>query len=226
MITMTPLELEQVFVAGQTLTLVLSEDDAPLPSLVEEVETDRLWVAMPLQAGSYLPLPTGVALTVRLLSPQGLFVLPAVVRGCRLQPAPMLELEPTGPIECIQRRRHARLQLILMPNRATVIAPDGSETRLPASIVNLSSGGALVRTRQPLAIGQHLHLIVELPPPGGSVDVVGEILRVTVQRAERGRYYDASLRFVALTDHDRDCITKFIFHVQARQARQQTGDLA
>ena len=226
MLTLTPLALGQIFSLGLALSLDFDHDGRreQLLSCVEDLVDDRLWVAMPQRAGVFLPLAVGTPVAVQVKREDGLYVLPTRVHGCRLQPCPMLELIPTGAIERHQRRQHARLQLILVPTLAALRNDDGTETRLPATIVNISAGGALVRTRQALEVGRRLHLVVELPPPGGLIDTRAEILRVVVQRAERGAYFEANARFLSPSDSDRDRITRFIFHVQARLARREQAD--
>lgn len=225
--TILPLALDQVFDVGLALSLEFADGGSRvhLLSRVENVAGDRLWVAMPMRAGMFIPLPVSTPVSVQIKREDALYVLPARVQGCRLQPCPMLELIPTGEIDRQQRRRHVRLQIVLVPALAALVADDGTETRLPATVVNVSGGGALVRTRQTIEVGQRLRLAIELPPPGGPIDCLSEILRVTVQRAERGYYYEASTHFLDLADRERDRITKFIFHFQSRMARREQGDL-
>jgi c-di-GMP-binding flagellar brake protein YcgR len=153
-------------------------------------------------------------------------MLPAQVRTRHMRPLPMLELVPTGPIQRGQQREHVRLRLTLAPSSVTVLHPDQTETRLQATIINISAGGVLIRVRHPIQVGQQIRLRVELPEAAGVIGAVAEVLRVEAHHSDRGNHYDAGCRFLDLNERTRDLIIKFIFRYQARLARQGTGKLA
>jgi c-di-GMP-binding flagellar brake protein YcgR len=218
--------LDHIFGLGLTISLEYDEGSTTqfMLSRVEEVEPDCLWVAMPMRAAMFVPLPIGTPVIVHIKREDAVYTLHTRVSGRRLQPAPMLELRATGEVQRRQQREYARLRITLIPTSAAVIEADGSERRLAATIVNLSAGGVFLRTRQSIEVGQRVRLAVDLPTPGGPITGLVEVLRVDVRRAERGRFVEAGCAFLDLSDHDRDLVTKFIFRFQTRPPRSGAGD--
>jgi c-di-GMP-binding flagellar brake protein YcgR len=219
--------LGQTFSPGLSIALEFEEDNLTqhLLSQVEEVDNGRLWVTMPARQTTFLALPIDTAVMLHVRREEGAFALRARVVGCRWHPAPVLELASIGEVMRRPPREYVRLRVTLIPTRAIVLDDDGAATRLAATIVNLSAGGVLLRSRQALRPGQEVHLTVELPPASGVITATARVLRVDLRRAERGVYYDAGCSFVALTETDRDLITRFIFRGQARQ-RQESASLS
>jgi len=218
--------LEQIFTISLAISLEFEEGDTNqfVLSRVEDVRDDRLWVAMPMRAGMFLPLPVDTRVVVHIKREDASYALRTRVVGRRLQPTPMLELLAISDVQRQQRRQYVRLQIVLIPTHAAIVGDDGTETRVAATIINISAGGVLLRSRQPLAVGQHVRLAVELPAPCGSIGAVAKVVRVDIRRSDRGHFYEAGCAFVDLTDRDRDLITKFIFRFQTRQ-RQETTPL-
>jgi c-di-GMP-binding flagellar brake protein YcgR len=217
-------KFDQVFAISLAISLEFEERETPqfLLSRVEDIDEDRLWVAMPMRAGMFMPLPVDTPVFAHIKKDDATYTLRTRVVARRLQPTPMLELLALGDVERRQQRQYVRLQIVLMPTLAAVIGDDGAETRLAATIVNLSAGGVMLRTRQPVEVGQRIRLNVDMPAPGGAISATTTVLRVDSRRAERGHYYEAGCTFDELTDRDRDLITKFIFRAQVRQ-RQESG---
>jgi c-di-GMP-binding flagellar brake protein YcgR len=220
--------LSKVFPIGQSVALEFEQGDTPQSALtrVEDIAEQSVLVAMPMRASMLIPLPPGTEVVLHAKRDDAAYMLPARVKTRLMQPVPMLDLVPTGPIQRGQQREHVRLRLMLTPSSATVLHDDQTETRLNATIINLSAGGVLIRVRQPLRVGQKIRLRVELPEAVGVVGAVAEVLRVDERGSERGQSYDLGCRFLDLNERTRDLIIKFIFRYQARLARQGTGKLA
>ncbi|MCC6628033.1 MAG: flagellar brake protein [Chloroflexi bacterium] len=219
--------LGQTFAPGLTIALEFEEESLTqhVLSQVTEAGGGRLWVTMPMRRAAYVPLPVDTLVMLHVKREEGAFALRARVIGCRWQPAPVLELASLGEIVRRPPREYVRLRVRLIPARVVVLDDDGGETRLAATIVNLSAGGVLLRSRQALRPGQQVALTIELPPARGVIHATTRVLRVDLRQAERGVYYDAGCSFIALTEADRDLITGFIFRSQVRQ-RQESAALS
>ena len=220
--------LDTVFASDQTISLEYEEGDAPrfVLSRVEEVASDRLWVAMPMRASMLLPLPEGTPVIAHVRREDGVFTVRTRVISRRLQPVPMLELAALGEVERRQQREYVRLRIMLIPTCATLIGPEGEEERLAVTVVNLSAGGVLLRGRHALEVGQTIRLVLDLPIPDGALSGTARVIRVETRRSERGPFFEAGCTLHDIDDRDRDQITKFIFRFQARQVRRETSDLA
>lgn len=204
--------LSQIFGVGLTISLEYEEDGQAqyVLSRVEDLDKDVLWVAMPTRANMFLPLPLDTPVVAYVKHDDQVFLLHATISGRRLQPTPMLELTPSQKIERRQPREYARLRIALVPT--SVVPLDGDEVgqRLAATIVNISAGGLLMRSRQEIPVGRRLHLVVELPVPNGLLDTELKVLRVDLRRAERGHYFEAGCSFVRLPARGKEIINMFV----------------
>jgi c-di-GMP-binding flagellar brake protein YcgR len=226
--TTLSLSLDAVFALNHTISLEYEEGDVPrfVLSRVEEVLPGRLWVAMPMRATMLLPLPRDTPVLVHIRRQDGAYTVRARVGGRRLQPVPMLELLAVSEVERRQQREYVRLKIMLIPSSALLVTPEGPEERLAVTVINLSAGGMLLRSRHTLEVGQTIRLVLDLPAPGGTLKGTATVVRVETRRSERGLFHEAGCILNDLSDQERDQITKFIFRFQARQARQETNDLA
>lgn len=222
------LSLGQVFETGLAISLEYEENDRAhfVLSRVEETAGDRLWVTMPVRAAAFVPLALDMPVIAYVKHEDGVYLMHGRVTGRRFQPIPMLEITATSRIQRRPTREYVRLRIILVPTSLMLLSEDEPPARLAATIVNLSAGGLMLRTRQRLEVEQRLHLVVELPDQGDVVDTTISVLRVEPRRAERGCYYEAGCCFIDLSDHQRDLITAFIFRSQARPVRAESPDPA
>ena len=94
--------------------------------------------------------------------------------------APSADVSGRAP----ERRLHHR---VLVGAAAWLVADDG---RHPAECVNISMGGAAVRTEAPVTTGRVLHFELSLGLDRGSVSIQCEVVRAAKT--------DVGLRFMAL----------------------------
>jgi PilZ domain-containing protein len=98
----------------------------------------------------------GRAVSVQLLSPDGIYRLPGQV--LTLAPAGTVRLRPTGPGQRWQQRRFPRLPLLLPAAVAPLETADPSVHRALAQLLDCSAGGVRLAANGALEVGDRLRL--------------------------------------------------------------------
>ena len=116
----------------------------------------------------------------------------------------------------VQRRQFYRLPL-QSPTTFRVQGASGSTAPVPARLVNLSGGGALLASGKPVPSG--LRVLVRVPAgrQGDLLDVESDALDCRVATQGIARIYLIRLRFLGpphLTEEDREEIVAYIFEQQ------------
>ncbi len=159
-------------------------------------------------------LPPRTALTLSFVCGDNLYQCETRVAG----PAKTGTLTVCRPriVTKVQRRQFYRLPL-QSPTTFRVRGESGSTAPVPARLVNLSGGGALVASGKPVPSG--LRVVVRVPAgrQGDLLDVESDALDCRVASQGRARIYLVRLRFVgppSLTEEDREEIVAYIYDQQ------------
>ncbi len=180
--------------------------------LLESYQTVSLSedAALPLTSA----LPPRTALTLSFVCGESLYQCETRVVG----PAKAGTLVVCRPriVTKIQRRRFYRLPL-QSPTTFRVRGESGSTSPVPARLVNLSGGGALLASAKPVPSG--LRVLVRVPAgrQGDLMDVESDALECRVAAQGHARIYLIRLRFLGpshLTEEDREEIIAYIFEQQ------------
>lgn len=123
----------------------------------------------------------------------------------------------------VQRRQFYRLPL-QSPTTFRVRGESGSTAPVPARLVNLSGGGALLASGKPVPSG--LRVLVRVPAgrQGDLLDVESDALDCRVATQGLARIYLIRLRFLGpphLTEEDREEIVAYIFEQQRMLLRNR-----
>ncbi len=123
----------------------------------------------------------------------------------------------------VQRRQFYRLPL-QSPTTFRVRGESGSTSPVPARLVNLSGGGALLASGKPVPSG--LRVLVRVPAgrQGDLLDVESDTLDCRVASQGLARIYLIRLRFLGppdLTEEDREEIVAYIFEQQRMLLRNR-----
>jgi c-di-GMP-binding flagellar brake protein YcgR len=140
-------------------------------------------------------------------------------------PAKVGTLAVTRPriVTKVQRRQFYRLPL-QSPTTFRVRGDSGSTSPIPARLVNLSGGGALLASGKPVPGG--LRVVVRVPTgkQGDLLDVDSDALDCRVATHGLARIYLIRLRFLGpphLTEEDREEIVAYIFEQQRMLLRNR-----
>lgn len=173
--------------------------------------------ALPLTSA----LPPRTALILSFVCGDNLFQCETRVVG----PAKAGTLAVTRPriVTKVQRRQFYRLPL-QSPTTFRVRGENGSTAPVPARLVNLSGGGALLASGKPVPSG--LRVLVRVPTgrQGDLLDVESDALDCRVATQGLARIYLIRLRFLgppSLTEEEREEIIAYIFEQQRMLLRNR-----
>lgn len=151
----------------------------------------------------------GRQVVVELGASEAMMRVGATVRVLVDHPLPVvLAVTVTGELEHLQRRSWVRAK-VQVPVEVVTDAVRGDET-FRATTVDLSAGGARLKTAEPLAAGEDLRLTLWIP--GGPVEVVSRVL----QAAGDGT---ARVAFGPMPEAVGKRLMRFVFDVQVRNHR-------
>lgn len=131
----------------------------------------------------------------------------------------LITLPRPREITRVQRRNYYRLPL-QAPTIFRLLEPDDhfiSSAPMPARLVNLSGGGAMLSTTKPIAAGTRALVRVPSGRDGAPMDVVAETLDCRSTTQGRASAYLIRFRFPgppALSTEDRESIISYIFEQQ------------
>jgi c-di-GMP-binding flagellar brake protein YcgR len=124
-----------------------------------------------------------------------------------------MEIERPRVVEQSERRQFFRLAMNIRPPYAAVVNSDGQEKlRVEAIIIDISGGGVQMRTKQPVDIGDTLHIVFSL----GDEELEADLLVQSAARldAEPPWLHRVNGRFNALQRRTQEQIIRFIFRQQ------------
>ena len=133
------------------------------------------------------------------------------VVDARWHPQPLLVLSRPEDEQAAANRSDVRIDVII-PN-VRLFVPSARKATSWATILDLSAGGALLRTSFPLPLGASLWLEFVLPEGWGTIVTGACALHGRERRrGQEPPSYRTSLRFVGISDGDRQRIRRFIFN--------------
>lgn len=180
--------------------------------LLDSPETTASFEGDTLPAGSALPSRT--PLTLSFIRGENLFQCETRVVGPAK--AGMLSVSRPRIITKVQRRQFYRLPL-QSPTTFRVRGEAGQTAPVPARLVNLSGGGALLASGKPVPGG--LRVLVRVPSgrQGDLLDIESDALDCRVAAQGLARIYLIRLRFLGpphMTEEEREEIVAYIFEQQ------------
>jgi len=122
-------------------------------------------------------------------------------------------IERPRVVEQSERRQFFRLAMNIRPLYVAVLDEDHEEARrVEAIFVDISGGGVQIRTKQPLAHGEHIHAVFPLGDDNLEADM--EVLNAERLDADPPWLYRANGKFESLTRVTQERIIRFIFRQQ------------
>lgn len=204
------------FAAGQAVDLWIatSEGSRRFQTQLERHERpdDRLTVAWPMARLGFLPVRAGQVVRVEVpRAGDALYTAEVEVLEAATEQWPRLVLQPTPTAawQRVQRRRDVRLPVSIRASRAERLGQTGERSPILATILDISVGGVLVRSEQPLQVGDQLELTFSLTGGGAPLRLRAETLGVRQPDVGRARW-EASCQFRDAPLPARERIAQFI----------------
>lgn len=133
---------------------------------------------------------------------------------------PRLRLATPARVFPHERREYYRLAKVLRPAAAGVLDAAGNTARvLEPVVVDIGGGGLRFLEAQPVPVGSTVWFELPLTSPADTVHVQGQV--VAARGPEPGEpRHSMSVRFVGISDVDRQRILRFVFQQQVEMRRR------
>lgn len=190
----------------------------------EGVEENSITVGHPMLGGTLIPMQPGdmvrleysVAGSARVAFPTRIQALENLGSPCV-----RLSMPEKGAVERYQQRDFVRLETNLPVTYRVIHAPDEDRTVRPDASIHsytrdISGSGAQVMCSEPYLPGTQLDLRLDVA--GTMIHVMAEVIRQTQQISPREHWM--ALRFLGLSERDRDQIIRYIFNEQLSRRRR------
>lgn len=190
-----------------------------LPVRVEEISAEYIALSMPMRQGALIPLRPGQRLSTRIFRCGSYYGFDTTIVDRKLQPVPVVIVHRPQKILALgQLRGDVRISAVL-PVRFRLLSGNSNNfSPYEAFTINISAGGALLCTDNPLKKGQELWLELFIRP----TEVVcckATIVRVftEVSSEPQGR---VAIQYQDINEKDRDRIACYIFDKQREFIRK------
>jgi c-di-GMP-binding flagellar brake protein YcgR len=172
----------------------------------------------PIRDGVFVPLRPATPLLVRALSPGGILSFDSEVIGRAAGPPPVVVVARPPRLLVVQRRDSFRVLTrlpVLFDRAAPASLTDARETA--GVTVNLSCGGAALRSSLPLTVGDRLR--IRLPLAGnapGNLRLAAEVVGTTTRRVRFDVERVARLRFEGLSLAEENQLSRLVRTLENR----------
>ncbi len=192
----------------------------PWATLVGGGGADTLSLAAPRQGGRVVSLPLRSAFVVAYTHREVPCEVDAelVAAPGRLSPDHYVA-RVTGAPRRMQRRGAVRVPVHLIA-RAALDGRDGPS--IGSVTENLSAGGALLRSSEPLGAGGEVRLTVQCGGGVGTLDLEGRVVRCD-RTPDAGRPWRVAIAFEDMPEADEDRLVRLVFQRQRELRARESG---
>lgn len=208
---------QSIFRVNQRIDVMLTKDprSARFPSRIEEIAPRHMLIAMPVAKGVPVLLPPGSTFYSRVVVDGTVWLCASTFLDKRPQPVPVWVVSSPHDYRKIQLRAYVRMETAL-PIEMKIA--DADLPPVAATTRDIGGGGLKIVSKLALEPGVRLKMAIDLAGTGG-LAVSGDVVRV---EHDAGRnLYTAGIKFVEISERERDKIIKYIFRKQLE--RRQKG---
>jgi len=175
-------------------------------SAVRRIDGRGLLIDIPRLDGSDLELRSGQTLTMYVQLHGRLYHFESRIRAVDLQ----VLLDEPGEAHHTERRAFFRLMLTIPGEVVRRPDPEADPVTEKVTILDLSGGGARIRTDAEFPSNEELELTVTID--GKLLRIGAQVVRaVATERGRGGLRYEAHLMFTNIRRNDQDAIVRFVF---------------
>jgi len=198
---------------NQRIRVALANSDEYYTSSVEDITADRLFIAVPLRRRIPLTLSRGDQVRVQFTGDGECFSFVTTVTGRREEGVVLYGLAFPEQVERVQRRREVRLSLLMDVFYAEVPEGDDPPVFKETKALDLSASGMRLVTKEGYVPGTYLIVRFTLPMQNSSFEVAAKarVVRQEPVVIDREMLYHVGVKFVDLTQSQRDRIFSYIF---------------
>lgn len=191
-----------------------------LASRIEEITTDYLHISVPMVRGELLPLRIGTKVKINFANKDNAYYFNSIIVDRKNDRIPILIIKKPENFIKIQRRQWVRVPAIIdIHFKAQKHQDDEKVEQYKGSTIDISGGGMLFYTSDPVENGQVLDIKIDLPDRQ-SLFCKAKIIRILEKASEKGKKNKAILEYTDINEGDRDKLVNFIFEKQREWIRK------
>ncbi|MDR3562887.1 MAG: PilZ domain-containing protein [Negativicutes bacterium] len=187
-----------------------SKEDRFFYSRVEDMDKAALSIAIPYVGGEFMYLYPGERFDARVTTGEAAFYFESGLIAVERDPIPLWRVAWPEDVKKTQMRSYVRLNINL-----GVKVEFGERILINTLTRDISGGGIQFVLATPLSLGAKTKIVLPLNDKM-MVEAKGEVVRVTAQPGENGKY-GIGVKFVAIDERSRDGIIKYIFRKQVER---------
>jgi len=210
------------------ITLASDHGAERYSSRIEEITDHQLHLAMPMSKNVPILLVPGTKFLGRIVSEEAVWEFTSTYIDKMTTSVPVWIVSSPTEVKKKQQRSFVRMQ-IAMPMKVSYRQKNGLENTNSDDIVgtalitvttkDIGGGGILFVTKTPLKIGVTLRVGLDLIL-GNSVEATGEVVRLLHAPDTTLKIYYVAIRFIDISEKERDRIIKFIFKKQIERRKR------
>ena len=182
-----------------------------LPSRIEEIKEDYLYISMPMRKGTLLPMRLGQEIKVITRYKNSTVGFLTRVVGRRREPIPYLIInKPEVILPIKQKREYVRLNVSL-PVRFKIIDEEDKNEIEEGITIDISAGGMLFSTKAEVKNGQKIEMEITLALEN-QFFCQAHVIRIFEKKENNAIW--VAVEYNDISEADRDRIFKFIFEKQ------------
>lgn len=214
---MTTLVPEDLKVNQLVEVIVLShQEQGSYRTRVEGIIRDGIHIGIPIVNGYLLPVYPGdevqVSYQVKKEYNQLLtYSFTSRIRGRERSPVPVMVIDLPDKVHKAQRRNFLRIPVNLLCHWSL---PE-EEADHPATIVDLSGGGCLLKTNYPVEEDLIIKLKFTLPERPELL-LNSKVIRIVAHEDKTPVNYYYGVEFIQIRENHRDMIVKYLFDIQRK----------
>ena len=206
--------------AGQPISVVRGASGLGLAysSIIRHVAPVSMRIEMPRHEGRALEFNRADELMIMVDLQGRLFTFVSRVQRVD-EAADSLLIDRPSMVQQSERRQFFRLAVNIRPKYAAIVRGKGEEERrLDAIMLDISGGGSQLRAKQPVEVGDRVHLVFPLDGEELEADIVA--LTTSIIEARAPWMYRANGRFLRLPRQLQEHIVHYIFKQQVAQLKR------
>lgn len=187
-----------------------------LPSRVEGMDENHLYISVPMYRGEIIPLRTGQSVKIYLNEKEMTYAFTTPILGRRWQNIPLLVIQKPEAFIKIQRRNYMRLPVKL--DLYFRITGDESDFK-KGETIDISGGGVLFVTEENVEERQILEVELYLPNRKPFF-CRAKVIRLLEKAKKKGDKNKVAVEYYEMTEGKRDKIINYIFEKQREWIRK------
>lgn len=210
------------FKINENIEVALEDEGVYYKTIVQEVSEDHLIIGVPILKREALVLYKGDRIIIKIIREDAVYFFSSEIKD-RLKGdnVPLYILNVPQLMERLQRRGHVRVPCML-PTYYRVYpkheegdnqqAVGDKSCYLVGETVDISGGGIKLVSVTEMAVGQNVEIMLKLPHR--VIKAVGQVItvkKVSYSRSKSFPIQRISLKFIQITEQDREEIIAFIF---------------